>query len=61
MPSSSPPVSGGSLSLVAAPRLLPLFLGVFGGAFVSLGVALLGVRSVAAVRWLLLLPGDLLL
>ncbi|ETL27269.1 hypothetical protein L916_19152 [Phytophthora nicotianae] len=64
MPSSSPPPTGGgdgSLCRVAVPRLLPLFLGVFGGAFVSLGVALSGVRSAAAVRWLLRLPGDLLL
>ncbi|KAL4169069.1 hypothetical protein KRP22_009998 [Phytophthora ramorum] len=60
MQPSSPP-SGGSLSSLAAPRLLPLFLGVFGGGFVSLGVALAGVRSVVAVRWLLRLPGDLLL
>ncbi|KAG3113529.1 hypothetical protein PI124_g6808 [Phytophthora idaei] len=64
MPSSSPPLTsggGGSLCRVAAPRLLPLFLGVFGGAFVSLGVALSGVGITAAVRWLLRLPGDLLL
>ncbi|KAH7479936.1 uncharacterized protein KRP23_6719 [Phytophthora ramorum] len=60
MQPSSPP-SGGSLSSLAAPRLLPLFLGVFGGGFVSLGVALAGVRSAVAVRWLLRLPGDLLL
>ncbi|KAF1771832.1 Sodium:dicarboxylate symporter [Phytophthora cactorum] len=61
MPSSSPPLTsggGGSLCRVAAPRLLPLFLGVFGGAFVSLGVALSGVGTTAAVRWLLRLPGD---
>ncbi|KAL4151249.1 hypothetical protein PRNP1_008198 [Phytophthora ramorum] len=60
MQPSSPP-SGGSLSSLASPRLLPLFLGVFGGGFVSLGVALAGVRSAVAVRWLLRLPGDLLL
>ncbi|KAL3657117.1 hypothetical protein V7S43_018029 [Phytophthora oleae] len=60
MPSPSPP-GGGSLCRVTAPRLLPLFLGVFGGGFVSLGVALSGVRSATAVRWLLRLPGDLLL
>ncbi|KAK1929885.1 Neutral amino acid transporter B(0) [Phytophthora citrophthora] len=60
MPSPSPP-GGGSLCRVTAPRLLPLFLGVCGGGFVSLGVALSGVRSAAAVRWLLRLPGDLLL
>ncbi|KAG7384292.1 hypothetical protein PHYPSEUDO_002821 [Phytophthora pseudosyringae] len=63
MPSSSPSPSGGggSLCRVAAPSLLPLFLGLFGGAFVSLGVALSGARAAAAVRWLLRLPGDLLL
>ncbi|KAG1691388.1 hypothetical protein DVH05_027049 [Phytophthora capsici] len=60
MPSPSPP-GGGSLCRVTAPRLLPLFLGVSGGGFVSLGVALSGVRSAAAVRGLLRLPGDLLL
>jgi Na+/H+-dicarboxylate symporter len=60
MPSSPPPV-GGSLSRVTAPRLLPLFLGVGGGAFVSLSVALAGGRSAVAVRWLLRLPGGLLL
>ncbi|KAF4041237.1 Sodium:dicarboxylate symporter family [Phytophthora infestans] len=64
MPSSSPPLTGVDgvfFCRVTAPRLLPLFLGVFGGAFVSLGVALSGVRTAAVVRWMLHLPGDLLL
>ncbi|KAE9344639.1 hypothetical protein PR003_g8361 [Phytophthora rubi] len=61
MTGPSPPSGGGSLSGVAAPRLLPLLLGVLGGVCVSLGVALSGARSSAAVRWLLWLPGDALL
>ncbi|KAG6621444.1 dicarboxylate/amino acid:cation (Na or H) symporter (DAACS) family protein [Phytophthora cinnamomi] len=59
MPGSS--AGGGSLSDVVAPRLLPLLLGVLGGALVSLGVALSGQRASAAARWLLWLPGDLVL
>ncbi|EGZ27467.1 hypothetical protein PHYSODRAFT_321274 [Phytophthora sojae] len=61
MAGPSPPSGGGSLSGVTAPRLLPLLLGVLGGTVASLGVALAGARSSAVVRWLLWLPGDVLL
>ena len=63
MPSPTPPPSDvvGSLSCVALPRLLPLFLGVSCGASLALVVALTGVRSSALVQWLLRVPGDLLL
>ena len=52
---------GGSLSRMTSPRLLPLFCGISAGAFVSLGIALSGFRSAVVVRWMLCLPGNLLL
>ncbi|CAI5743242.1 unnamed protein product [Hyaloperonospora brassicae] len=63
MPSPTPPLKDvvGSLSCVALPRLLLLFLGVSCGASLALAVALAGVRSSALVQWLLRAPGDLLL
>uniref|UniRef100_M4BYM4 Amino acid transporter n=1 Tax=Hyaloperonospora arabidopsidis (strain Emoy2) TaxID=559515 RepID=M4BYM4_HYAAE len=61
MSTATSPPSGSSLSCVALPRLLPLFLGVSCGASISLAIALAGVRSTTLVKWLLQVPGEFLL
>ncbi|RLN51318.1 hypothetical protein BBJ29_005114 [Phytophthora kernoviae] len=54
-------VYASSLDGALAPRSLTLALGLGIGVIVSLIVALSGVRSTVAVRWLLRLPGELYL